>query len=103
MGFFIYRSPADASLDFCVTRDSAVAKHIVPCAEGGSTLIAQDGDGGNVMIIDLNQNGVPNWACRIPFLQSGTGQQYMGFGLGQTKDKLYFLFNDHNKNHLYYL
>ena len=41
---------------------------------------------------------MPNWAYKIPFLQSGTGKEYKGFGLGQTKDKLYFLFNDHNKN-----
>ncbi len=73
-------------------------KNIVPNAEGGFTLVVQEGEGGNVVVIDLNANGVANWASKIPFAQSGIGKQYMGFGLGQTEDRLYFLFNDHAKN-----
>ncbi|MBL4586395.1 MAG: hypothetical protein JKX84_04965 [Flavobacteriales bacterium] len=72
-------------------------KQVIPNAEGGFTLISQNWIR-NIVVIDLASNGNVNWATKIPFAQSGIGNRYMGFGMAQTDDKLYFLFNDHSKN-----
>jgi len=78
-------------------------KHVIPNDEGGVTMIAQNGASisrglGNIVVIDLSSTGEVNWASKVPFSQSGTGTQYIGFGMAATPDKIYFLFNDAQKN-----
>lgn len=55
---------------------------------------------GNIIVVDISPEGVVNWTHKIRKYQHESNSDYGGsYALLVAKNKLYFVFNDHVKNH----